>query len=249
MYSRNGPEGPDPQLAQDEGVAGKEEGGGGDAFLDPYRRLVEVLTVARLWLAQGRTDSALALLGRLLLAVARMGQPKRAVEIHVLRALALYAQGETHQAVEALEHALPLGAASGYVRIFLDEGPALERLLHLALPRSGEPDYVRMLLAEFAREGPPPLPDKAEGTNAPAVLASSGQDAGGAPQMLHEPLSERERQVLRLLTTHMSSTDIAHELYLSPNTVRTHIKRIYGKLDVHSRGDAVERARQLGLLG
>jgi LuxR family maltose regulon positive regulatory protein len=67
--------------------------------------------------------------------------------------------------------------------------------------------------------------------------------------MLHEPLSERERQVLRLLTTHLSSTDIARELYLSPNTVRTHIKRIYSKLDVHSRNDAVERARQLGLLG
>jgi LuxR family maltose regulon positive regulatory protein len=67
-------------------------------------------------------------------------------------------------------------------------------------------------------------------------------------QPLLEPLSERELEVLQLLVTHLSSTEIAERLYITPNTVRYHIKNIYGKLDVHSRSDAVQRARELGLL-
>ncbi|UCC76198.1 MAG: response regulator transcription factor, partial [Anaerolineales bacterium] len=68
------------------------------------------------------------------------------------------------------------------------------------------------------------------------------------PSSLVEPLTERELQVLRLLTTRLSSTEIAEQLFLSPNTVRSHMKSIYGKLDVHSRADAVQRAEELGLL-
>jgi LuxR family maltose regulon positive regulatory protein len=69
-----------------------------------------------------------------------------------------------------------------------------------------------------------------------------------APSSLVEPLSERELEVLRLLTTHLSSTEIAQELFISVNTVRSHIKSIYGKLDVHRRQDAIQRARELELL-
>jgi LuxR family maltose regulon positive regulatory protein len=65
---------------------------------------------------------------------------------------------------------------------------------------------------------------------------------------LIEPLSEREIEVLRLLPTHLSSTEIAQELYISKNTVRSHIRHIYEKLDVHSRDDAVRRSQELGLL-
>jgi LuxR family maltose regulon positive regulatory protein len=67
-------------------------------------------------------------------------------------------------------------------------------------------------------------------------------------QPLIEPLSERELEVLRLLTTHLSSTEIADELVISVNTVRSHIKSIYSKLNVHSRMDAVQRAKELELL-
>jgi LuxR family maltose regulon positive regulatory protein len=65
---------------------------------------------------------------------------------------------------------------------------------------------------------------------------------------LVEALSERELEVLRLLTTHLSSTQIAEELYISANTVRSHIKNIYSKLNVHSRKEAVQRAWELELL-
>jgi LuxR family maltose regulon positive regulatory protein len=63
-----------------------------------------------------------------------------------------------------------------------------------------------------------------------------------------EPLSERELEILRLLTTHLSSTEIARELIISVNTARSHIKSIYRKLDVHSREDAAQRAEKLDLL-
>ena len=63
-----------------------------------------------------------------------------------------------------------------------------------------------------------------------------------------EPLSERELQVLRLLNTELSSTDIAEQLCVSTNTVRSHIKSIYGKLNVHGRQGAIQRATELGLL-
>jgi LuxR family maltose regulon positive regulatory protein len=65
---------------------------------------------------------------------------------------------------------------------------------------------------------------------------------------LAEPLSERELEVLRLLTTHLSSREIAEQLVISVNTARSHIKNIYGKLDVHSRRAAVARAQELGIL-
>ncbi len=65
---------------------------------------------------------------------------------------------------------------------------------------------------------------------------------------LVEPLTERELDVLRFLPTHLSSTEIAEELLISTHTARFHIKNIYGKLNVHSRADAVQRARELDLL-
>ena len=68
------------------------------------------------------------------------------------------------------------------------------------------------------------------------------------PDSMFDPLTLRELEVLRLLKTHLSSTDIAEELTISVNTVRTHIKSIYSKLNVHNRSDAVQRAQELELL-
>ena len=68
------------------------------------------------------------------------------------------------------------------------------------------------------------------------------------PQPLVEPLSERERGVLRLLAAGLESPEIARELIISVSTARSHIKNIYGKLDVHGRVQAIERARALGLV-
>ncbi|NOR89758.1 MAG: hypothetical protein GQ524_05845 [Anaerolineales bacterium] len=70
----------------------------------------------------------------------------------------------------------------------------------------------------------------------------------GSSESLIEPLTEREMEVLRLLATHLSSTEIAGQLVIATSTVRSHIKNIYSKLRVHSRTEAVEKAREIGLL-
>jgi LuxR family maltose regulon positive regulatory protein len=150
------------------------------------------------------------------------------IEILALQALALQRQGDILPAVTALERALSLAKPEGYVRIFVDEGEPMAELLRHAAYRGIAPTYVAKLLAAFELEG----------------LAVSPSNL----QPLIEPLSERELEVLRLLTTHLSSTEIADELVISVNTVRSHIKSIYSKLNVHSRMDAVQRARELELL-
>jgi LuxR family maltose regulon positive regulatory protein len=85
--------------------------------------------------------------------------------------------------------------------------------------------------------------------NARSAAGSRGQatPAPAPTSPLHDPLTERELEILRLLPTHLSSTEIAQQLYISKNTVRSHIGHIYDKLGVHSRDDAVRRAGELGL--
>jgi LuxR family maltose regulon positive regulatory protein len=132
-----------------------------------------------------------------------------------------------------LEQALTLAKPGGFLQIFVDEGPPMARLLYKALSRGIAPEYVRRLLAAFPvaeteQTGPPDTP---------------------APQSdLIEPLSERELQVLELIAEGLTNPEIAARLFLALNTVKAHCGNIYGKLDVHSRTQAVARAQALGLL-
>jgi len=107
----------------------------------------------------------------------------------------------------------------------------MDKLLRQAAARGIKPDYVRTLLAAFQ-----------------SGAADERRTPRSAPLSLVEPFSERELQVLRLLATHLPTTVIAQELVVSANTVRAHVKKIYRKLNVHKRADAVRRARKLRLL-
>jgi len=167
------------------------------------------------------------LLERLLQAAEAGGRVGWTIATLVLRALALQARGDVGQAMTSLARALALAEPEGYVRVFVDEGPAMAELLRHAASRGIAPEYASRLLAAF---------------DAPECGTPR------AAQPLIEPLSERELEILRLLTTHLSSTEIAKELVIAPSTVRSHVKSIYGKLNAHSRKDAVQRARELGLL-
>jgi LuxR family maltose regulon positive regulatory protein len=189
------------------------------------------LALAEVLMAQGRLDEALTLLVRLLRVVGGAGAMTPVVRTLVLQALVLQAQGEGEQALAALERALVLAEPEGYVRVFVDEGAPMAELLRLAAAQGIRLGYVRRLLATLEKE-----PGGAERAFRLAAVP------------LAEPLSERELEVLRLLTTHLSSREIAEQLVISVNTARSHIKNIYGKLDVHSRGEAVARAQELGLL-
>ena len=197
-----------------------------------YLHEFEHVTLARLLLAEGSADAE-PLLDRLLAAAEAGGRTGTVVEVLVLQALARQARGDVRAALVPLDRALELAAAEGDVRAFLDEGPPMVELLRVAAKHGVAAGAAATVLA--AAQGEP----HADASGAPGRPANQ---AG-----LVEPLSERERDVLRLLRSDLSGPDIARELIVSLNTVRTHTKHIYAKLGVTSRRAAVRRADELGL--
>ncbi|HEU4913367.1 MAG TPA: LuxR C-terminal-related transcriptional regulator [Actinomycetes bacterium] len=198
-----------------------------------YLHEFDHVTLARLLLAEYRRErlvssgqQALELLQRLLQAAEDGGRTGTVLEILVLQALGHQSRGDTLAALAPLERALTLAAPEDYVRIFTDEGPPMHALLTAAAQRGIATAYVRRLMTSF---------DETRARRTPA--------AG-----MVEPLSDRELDVLRLLATDLGGPDIARELVLSLNTVRTHTKNIYTKLGVNNRRAAVRRATELDLL-
>jgi LuxR family maltose regulon positive regulatory protein len=198
-----------------------------------YQREVDHLTLARLLITQSNASEATGLLQRLLEAAEAGGRISRVIEILILQALAAQVGGDTTQAMATLEQALTLAEPEGFIRIFVDEGPPMARLLYEALTRGIVPDYVRRLLAAFPVAGPEEA--------APLETQALKSD-------LIEPLSERELEVLQLIAEGLTNPEIASRLFLSVHTVKAHTHNIYGKLGVHNRTQAVTRARALGVL-
>ncbi|MCA9969340.1 MAG: tetratricopeptide repeat protein [Anaerolineales bacterium] len=202
-----------------------------------YLREFDHITLARIRLAQGRQGGgerplreAAALLVRLLAAAEAGGRAGSVLEILLLQALVLRAQGGIPAAPAKLARALTLAAPQGYVRLFVDEGPPMAALLKKMKAAGSGPDaYVSRLLAAFGPEA---------GSEAFAANA----------QPLVEPLSERELEVLRLVAEGQTNRQIAERLFLALSTVKGHNRVIYGKLNVGRRTEAVARARELGLL-
>lgn len=180
------------------------------------------LAHARLLLHQGRSADARALLDNILASAEQSGRRGRMIEALILRALACDALNDEAAALDDLQRALALAEPEGYVRIFLDAGARLARLLR----RIGGV-YANRLLEAF----PPSVRDRA------ADLLE-----------LPEPLTDRERDVLRLMARGLTYQQIASELIVSVNTVRYHVKSLYSKLQVNSRTLALVRARELRLL-
>ncbi|MDQ4045720.1 MAG: LuxR C-terminal-related transcriptional regulator, partial [Chloroflexota bacterium] len=149
------------------------------------------------------------------------------IEALALGALAHGRRGDPVAAMPELEHALRLAEPEGYVRLFVDLGLPMARLLQEARSRGVMPDYVATLLAAFDASVIAHLP------------------AGSA---LPEPLSEREREVLRHIAAGLTNREIADALFISAETVKKHTGNIYGKLGVRGRTEAVARARELDLL-
>ncbi len=198
-----------------------------------YLREYEHITLARILLARYKLDredgavvEAAGLLKRLLFAAEQGARTASAIEILVLLSLALLMQGNLPPALTTLERALSLAEPEGYIRMFVDAGPSLAVLLEKAAKHGIAPNYVRQLLNAIGKI-----------EHKPSVK-----------QDLIEPLSERELEVLRLLGTDLDGPDLARELMVSLNTIRTHTKNIYTKLGVNSRRAAVRRAEELGLL-
>jgi LuxR family maltose regulon positive regulatory protein len=199
----------------------------------------EYLTLVRVLITQRRLDEAKQWLANLLqLAQGRTGS---VIEILMLQGFALHASGEVNQAIERLSRALSLAEPEGYIRLFVDEGVPMARLLvQLHSSRKsdqpGSTGYQEKLLALLGRTHDEGLP------HPPAVVAGPGT------YPLGEPLSERELEVLRLIVAGYSNREIADRLFIEVSTVKWHINALYGKLQVESRTKAIARARELNIV-
>jgi LuxR family maltose regulon positive regulatory protein len=206
---------------------------------DPaYAREYQHLTLARVLIARYERDrddrfpeEVGRFLGRLLVAAEGGGRAGSVIEILMLQALAQAARGDSAGALAPLDRALTLAEPEGYVRTFVDEGPAVRDLLRHAVATGTGGAYARRLLAAF---------------EAPGVPASAPTRATAAA--LAEPLTTREVEILRLVAGGMQNQAIADHLVISLATVKRHIANIYGKLDVGHRTAAVARATELRLL-
>ena len=205
-----------------------------------YLREFEHITLARVLLARYKSDreeryihEAMGLLEHLLKAAEAGGRMGSVIEILVLQALAHEAQGDSSTALVPLERALSLAEPEGYVRIFVDEGLPMARLLYEALSQGVESDYIRRLLAAF------PAAESEQTASSPMR---------GSKSELVEPLSERELEVLQLIAEGLTNQEVATRLYLSLHTVKVHARNIFTKLAVKNRAQAVARGRALGIL-
>ena len=148
------------------------------------------------------------------------------IEARLLDGLARTALGDAEAAHASVERALALSEPEGRVWLVMTVPGARELLAAHPVHRTAHAAQLRALLDHLAGAEPGPA----------------------APGELSEPLSEREITVLRFLPTNLSAADIGSELYLSVHTVKTHMRKLYAKLGAHTRAEAVQRGRALGLL-
>jgi LuxR family maltose regulon positive regulatory protein len=192
------------------------------------------ISQARVHLAQGDPSAALALLEPLHRQAEAKGWEDERLKVMVLQALAHHAHGERGEAVQLLGDALALAEPGGFIRIFVDEGLPMAQLLSEAAAHGIMPDYTVRLMAAFEAEEH----KSEEGSYLPPARLA---------QPLTEPLSQRELEVLRLIAQGLSNREICERLYLALDTVKGHNRRIFGKLSVQRRTEAVAKARSLGI--
>ena len=197
-----------------------------------YQRELEHINLARVLAEKSIIDQSrdgliesLELLDRLRDAAFQASWHQELIRIHLLRSKVDYALGNNEDAIKNLIHAINIAEPGGYIRTFISEGSVIELLLRQILVSDKHIEYISHLL-----------------------LAFKDVDVISGVTTISTPLTDREIQVLYLLATHLSVPDIANELYLSPHTIRSHVKNIYSKLGVHGRLAAVQKAKESGLL-
>lgn len=208
-------------------------------FWNSFSYLLEV----RLWLYRHEPEKVIPYVQPLLANAEEQGLRWMACKIYVLLALAQHMQGDREQALTSLARALSLAEAAGFFRSLLNEGGQLNLMLADLLTTLAErtdegysPRYVQVLLTTLKTE------------LAQAQVGSRYLLTGSGAQNLAEPLSARELEILRLITTGMSNQEILDHLLIAKSTLKTHINHIYSKLSVSNRTQAIVKARQLTIL-
>jgi LuxR family maltose regulon positive regulatory protein len=177
-------------------------------------------------LADGDPAAAAGAVAPVVAGTALAVHPNRIIEGFLLDGAARLRLGDRPGAERSCERALALAEPQGRAWIFVAVPEAAELLASHPMHRTAHAAHLRRLLD----------------------LMGGGAPEADAPVELLDPLSERELAVLRFLPTNLSASEIGGELYLSVHTVKTHMRKLYAKLDVHTRAEAVRRGRALGLL-
>jgi LuxR family maltose regulon positive regulatory protein len=191
-----------------------------------YYYAPEQTTLARVYLMLEKPREAMEILDQVLAQAEQLEMMRYVIEALALKALVYQVQGELEPALAALERALSLAKPEGFIRVFVDEGDPMARLLRQAALKGISPDYVAQLLAAF--------PDTEEKT----VLQSTA----------NELLNERELEVMRLVAAGLTNKEIANRLGVSLSTVKWYLYNLYDRLNVRNRTEAVARMKELGLL-
>lgn len=200
----------------------------------PYEREYEYRVLAYVLIAQERSDEAILLLDRLILSAEAGVRSGELIVYLSLQALAYNSLGQSDEALAHISRALALAEPEGYVRTFVDLGPGMHALLQLATRKDINPVYTTQLLSAF-----PSVPSAEE----PVPVSQTHP----MPVSQVDSFSDRELQILRLVSARLSNREIAEELYLSVNTVKWYARSVYDKLGVANRREAGLRAKELGL--
>jgi LuxR family transcriptional regulator, maltose regulon positive regulatory protein len=213
----------------------------------------ELLALSRLFLARGDLESAASLLESMLHGSEVRGQTGEMISALLLQSLVCQAQGNLQYSLQSLRKALGLAEPEGYAQTFVDEGEPMLYLLAEAARQNIHSEYAGQLLKafpDFHKEQP-----SGAGSQIAAALIIKPEVESGKSQRfqsekdgLLEPLSKREMEILRWIAEGCSNKEIAQKLYLSLRTVKYYSTNLYTKLGVDGRMQAVNRARELGLL-
>jgi LuxR family maltose regulon positive regulatory protein len=152
----------------------------------------------------------------------------RVIEILILQALAYHGKNVKEQALAVLDRAIMLAQPEGYVRVFLDEGEPMVKLLFTAKVHQVGGSYLSELLSHVSTDSNQALPNT---------------------QLLIEPLTKRELELLKLIEQGCTNQDIADRLVISIPTVKRHISNIYSKLGAKNRTQAISLGKELNLFG
>jgi LuxR family maltose regulon positive regulatory protein len=187
------------------------------------------MVFARILLAENRPGDALRILEGLAVEGNEQVPMAKRIEVPILQALIHSRLQQGKQASARLQFALELAQPGGYIRPFLEQGAPIYALLKNHKKQPGTRAFQQQLREAFDRAGY--RPERVEGAG-----------------VLPEPLTEREVEVLTYLQSELTVPEIAEHLSVAESTVRTHIKNVYGKLQAHSRHEALARAREFDLL-
>jgi LuxR family maltose regulon positive regulatory protein len=211
---------------------------------------VPQLTAARILIGEGATtglERALDLLAAVRKLAAECRFQCQLIEVAVLEAVALERQGNPERAGAALDEAISLARPDGWLRPFIESGaPLRDRLARLA-EAGAEGAFIKRILHGLEPEQPNAAKHPAP-TRQPGITSNSPDPPTAVETPLVEPLTNRELDIVELLADRLQSKEIAEKLFISAHTVNAHLKRIYRKLDVTSRREAVARAVQAGLI-